>query len=398
MWKNIQLAPADAIFGLNEAFKLDSNPNKVNLAVGVYQNEKGVTPIMSCVKAAEQILLQKETSKTYLPISGDPEYDMEVQKLIFGGESEVVLSGRAATVQTPGGTGGLRVGADLLHTFLPNATVWISAPSWANHTGIFAAAGFSLDSYPYYDAENKGVDFAGMKDALEKIPAGDIVLLHACCHNPSGFDLNADQWQEVADIAKRCGWLAFLDFAYQGFGDGLDEDRLGVAAFAATGGDFCVASSFSKNFGLYTERVGAMTMVTPAAEEAAKALSHLKIAIRVNFSNPPAHGALVVKTVLTDATLRGEWREELAAMRGRIKEMRHALVDGLAGRGVEQDFSYITAQKGMFSFSGLSQEMVAWLREEMGVYMVGAGRINAAGLNSGNIDYVCDAIAKGLKR
>lgn len=397
MWKNIQPAPADAIFGLNEAFKINNNANKVNLAAGVYRNEEGKTPIMACVKAAETIVLEKEISKTYLPISGDPEYDQEVQKLVFGEESEVVNSQRASTVQTPGGTGGLRVGADLLHHFLPKATVWVSAPTWANHKGIFAAAGFPLQNYPYYDAEKKEIDFPLMKACLEKIPAGDIVLLHACCHNPSGFDLNAEQWQEVAEIAIKRDWIPFLDFAYQGFGDGLNEDRIGVHTFAETGMSFFVASSFSKNFGLYTERVGAITVITADVDEAATALSHLKIAIRVNFSNPPAHGALVVKTILTDPGLRQQWEKELSTMRNRIKEMRSALVEGLAARGVTQDFSYINKQKGMFSFSGLSDKMVDWLQKEKGIYLVGAGRINAAGMNRKNIDYICDSIAEGLR-
>ncbi len=398
MWKEIDAAPADVIFGLTEAFKEDNNPNKVNLAVGVYKNEEGQTPIMESVHNAERILLEKESSKTYLPISGEPEYDREVQKLVFGETSDVVLAGRAATVQTPGGTGGLRVGADLLHRFLPEATVWLSDPTWANHKGVFAAAGFTLQSYPYYDAENKRIDFARMKDCLAGIPAGDIVLLHGCCHNPSGFDPDAAQWREVAAIAVKQGWLPFIDFAYQGFGDGLDEDRTAVDAFADTGVNFCVANSFSKNFGLYTERVGALSVVTASSKEMATALSHLKIAIRVNFSNPPAHGALIVKTILKDAALRQQWQKELAVMRNRIKEMRKALVDGLAARGATRDFSYINQQKGMFSFSGLSPEMVRWLREEKGIYMVGAGRINVAGLSHKNIDYVCDSIAEGLQK
>ncbi len=398
MWKEIDAAPADAIFGLNEAFREDNNPNKVNLAVGVYKDEKGQTPIMESVRQAERVLLEKESSKTYLPISGDPEYDSEVQKLVFGETSEVVLSGRAATVQTPGGTGGLRVGADLLHRFLPKATVWISDPTWANHKGVFTAAGFTLKSYPYYDAERKCIDFAQMKECLAEIPAGDIVLLHGCCHNPSGFDPDAAQWREIAEIAARQGWMPFIDFAYQGFGDGLDEDRTAVNVFADTGVNFCVANSFSKNFGLYTERVGALSVVTANSEEMATALSHMKTVIRVNFSNPPAHGALVVKTILKDAALRQQWQQELTAMRNRIREMRGALVDGLVARGVTRDFSYINQQKGMFSFSGLSPEMVHWLRQEKGIYMVGAGRINAAGLSHNNIDYVCDSIAEGLQK
>jgi aspartate/tyrosine/aromatic aminotransferase len=396
MWQDITAAPADSIFGLNEAFKKDPNPAKVNLGVGVYQDESGVTPVLACVKAAEKILLEREVSKTYLPISGDPVYAAEVQKLLFGDQAEVIAAGRAATVHTPGGTGALRVGGDLLKKFRPAARFWLSRPTWANHRGVFTACGFSLGEYRYYNPEGKSLDYEGLLASLAQIPAGDIVLLHACCHNPSGVDLSPAQWREVAALAREKGWLAFLDFAYQGLADGLVEDRCGVEAFAAQGIDFLVASSFSKNFGLYSERTGALTIVTPSAAETVVAFSHLKATVRVLYSNPPAHGGLVVATILSSPQLREQWQTELAGMRGRIKAMRAALVAGLAARGVQGDFSFITAQRGMFSFSGLSDAIVEQLRREKGIYMVAGGRINLAGLNATNVDPVCDAIAQVL--
>ena len=397
MWKNVEAAPADSILGLTEAFKKDSNPRKVNLGVGVYKDDKGATPILKCVKRAEKQLVEIQTTKGYLPISGDPVYAAKVQNLLFGSDSEVISSGRAMTAHTPGGTGALRVGADLLGQFKPNAKVWVSNPTWANHKGIFAAAGFGIADYPYYDPATKGVDFAAMLAVLEKVPAADIVLLHACCHNPTGVDLSDAQWDQVVAVAQAKGWTPFLDFAYQGFGAGIEEDRSVVEKFATAGIDFLVASSFSKNFGLYNERTGAMTLVSPTAAEADVAMSHLKATIRVNYSNPPAHGGLAASAVLSDPELYDQWVGEVAEMRERIKAMRSALVDGLAARGVEGDFSFITRQRGMFSFSGLSDEIVAWLRDNKGIYVVKGGRINLAGLTSGNIDYVCDSIAEALK-
>ena len=396
MWQNIEAAPADSILGLTDAFKKDQNPQKVNLGVGVYKDENSNTPVLEVVKIAERILLEKESSKSYLPISGDPGYTREVQKLLFGTSSEVVLSGRAATVHAPGGTGALRVGGDLLKKFYPTAKVWISSPTWANHKGVFKTAGFQLAEYAYYDSETRFLDFDAMVASLKSVPAGDVVLLHACCHNPSGVDLSDSQWKEVAALGKEKGWIPFLDFAYQGFGDGVEEDRCAVAEFAATGIDFLVASSFSKNFGLYNERVGALTIICRFAVEAEVAMSHLKATIRVIYSNPPAHGGLVVATILADADLHRQWLKELSAMRERIKAMRVALVEGLSKRGVAGDFSYITTQRGMFSFSGLNDKVVGWLRANKSIYVVGGGRINLAGLTSANIDYVCDAIAEIL--
>ena len=396
MWKNIEAAPADAILGLTEAFKKDTRPNKVNLGVGVYKDDQGVTPILKCVKTAEQRLVETQTTKGYLPISGDPAYAANVQKLLFGADNEVIASGRASTLHAPGGTGALRVGAELLKQFNPDATLWVSTPTWANHKGIFGAAGFEIKDYPYYNPETRDVDFDAMLAALEQVPAGDVVLLHVCCHNPTGVDLTSAQWEQVVEVSKAKGWTPFLDFAYQGFASSVEEDRGAVELFAAAGADLFVASSFSKNLGLYNERTGALTIVSPSAAEAAVAMSHVKKVVRVNYSNPPAHGGLAANTVLSDSSLYSQWIGEVAEMRERIKAMRSALVDGLAARGVEQDFSFIKEQRGMFSFSGLSNEVVAWLRENKGIYIVGGGRINLAGLTAKNIDYVCDSIAEAL--
>jgi aspartate/tyrosine/aromatic aminotransferase len=398
VWKKIEAAPADAILGLTEAFKNDPNPGKVNLGVGVYKDDAGNTPVLKCVKAAEKVLLESENSKSYLPISGDPAYGRCVQGLLFGETSEIVSSGRAATVHAPGGTGALRVGAELLKKFAPGVKVWISSPTWANHKGIFGAAGFELADYDYYDKNTMSLDFPAMVASLEKVAAGDIVLLHACCHNPSGVDLSEEQWRKVAEMAKEGGWIPFLDFAYQGFGGGVDEDRYSVEQFGAVGIDFYIASSFSKNFGLYNERTGALTIVSPTEKESMVAMSHLKATVRVIYSNPPAHGGLVVSTILGDEQLKQQWLGELDEMRKRIVDMRSALVDGLAARGVDRDFSFIKDQRGMFSFSGLSDDIVMWLRENKAIYVVGGGRINLAGLTTANIDYVCDAITEGLKK
>jgi len=397
MWKSVQPAPPDSILGLTEAFRNDPSPHKVNLGVGVYKDDQGNTPILNCVKAAEKLLLERETTKSYLPIPGDQLYGSEVQKLLFGEASEVVHSGRSATIHTPGGTGALRVGADLLKKFRPEAGLWVSSPTWANHNGVFGSAGFEIDRYRYYDPETKQLDFEAMLEDLQRVPAGDIVLLHCCCHNPSGVDLNKSQWQQVAESAKERGWMPFLDFAYQGFGSSIEEDRFGVECFAATGVDFLVASSFSKNFGLYNERTGALTVVSPTADEAATAMSHLKVIVRVLYSSPPAHGGLVAATILSEADLRAQWIAELAEMRNRIVDMRVRLVDGLAACGIDADFSYIKKQRGMFSFSGLSEEIVAWLRDHKHIYVVGGGRINLAGLTTSNIDYVCQSIDEALK-
>ena len=397
MWKSVQPAPPDSILGLTEEFKKDQNPQKVNLGVGVYKDDAGNTPVLRCVKAAEKKLLETQTSKSYLPISGDPAYAAAVQRLIFGDANETISSGRAATIHAPGGTGALRVGADLIHKFTPDAKVWVSSPTWANHNGIFGDAGFEIAQYGYYNSESRGLDFDKMISDLEGIASGDVVVLHACCHNPSVVDLNGDQWQQVASMAAEKGWIPYLDFAYQGFGDGVDEDRFAVEQFAAAGIDFLVASSFSKNFGLYNERTGAITVVTPSADEASVAMSHLKTVVRTNYSNPPAHGGLVATMILDTPELHTMWLEELAGMRDRIINMRKSLVAGLEAQGVDGDFSFIEKQRGMFSFSGWSDDVVSRLRKNNNIYVVGGGRINLAGLTTSNIDYVCKAVADAMK-
>ncbi len=398
MWKNIQPAPPDSILGLTEEFKKDQNPEKVNLGVGVYKDDDGNTPVLRCVKLAEKELLETQLTKSYLPISGDPAYAAAVQRLILGADSEVISTKRAVTVHAPGGTGALRVGADLIHLFNKEASVWVSSPTWANHNGIFGTAGFGIKQYGYYDPQSKGLDFDAMFTDLQKIPAGDVVVLHACCHNPSGVDLNVEQWKQVAELAAKVGWIPFLDFAYQGFGDGVDEDRFAVEVFAATGIDCYVASSFSKNFGLYNERTGAMTVITPSAQEAVVAMSHLKTVIRTNYSNPPSHGGFIASLILNSPELSDMWQKELAGMRNRIRDMRKSLVAGLAAQGVDGDFSFIERQRGMFSFSGWSDDVVSQLRKTKSIYIVGGGRINLAGLTTSNIDNVCAAVADAMKK
>lgn len=396
MFESISLAPPDSILGLTDAWKNDPNPLKVNLGVGVYKDDQGNTPILPSVKAAEAAILQSATTKSYMPISGAPDYGKLVQDMIFGGDHAVVKAARARTAHTPGGTAALRVGGDFLKKVLPNATVWVSAPTWANHKGVFGAAGFKTADYAYYDPATKGLDFARMQEALEKVPAGDIVLLHACCHNPTGVDLTAAQWTAVAEIASRRGWLPFLDFAYQGYGDGLIEDRAGVLALAAVCPEFLVASSFSKNFGLYQDRTGALTVVAGTSSAAQAAFSQVEIAIRVNYSNPPAHGGLVVARILSDAALRAQWMGELTAMREHIAALRTKFVAALGQHGVPGDFSFIQRQKGMFSFSGLSDAQVKFLKEKKSIYIVGGGRINVAGITSKNMEYLCVSIREAM--
>ena len=394
MWQDVQAAPADVILGLTEAVRADNNPQKVNLGVGVYQDDTGRTPILKAVKEAEKILVKNETSKNYLPIPGDASFATLIQELVFGAGHSALREKRVVTAHTPAGTGALRVGADLLQKFLPKATVWTSGPTWANHRGIFAT--FAQKEYPYYDPARMGIDFPAMVEALATVPAGDIVVLHACCHNPSGFDLQPEQWDEIVAVAAAQKWLPFVDFAYQGFSRGLAEDRYAVTKLAETGLDMLIASSYSKNFGLYNERCGALNLLAPSEKEAAVAMSHLKTVIRVLYSNPPAHGGLIVATILADQRLRALWEEELAAMRQHLIDMRHLLVNGLKERGVNRDFSFITRQNGMFSNTGLDNRIVDWLRHERHIYMVAGGRINLAGLTTKNITYVCDSIAQAL--
>lgn len=396
MFEAIPMAPPDAILGLTDAWKKDPNPLKVNLGVGVYKDESGATPILASVKAAERKIVESAATKSYMPIGGDPAYGKLVQAMVLGEGHEAIVSVRAKTAHTPGGTGGLRVGADFLKKFLPTATVWISKPTWANHRGIFQTAGFKVEEYPYYDPKTKGLDFEGMKAGLAKIPAGDIVLLHVCCHNPTGVDLTAEQWTEIAAIGGRQGWLPFMDFAYQGFGTGIDADRAGVLAMAAKCPEMLVASSFSKNFGLYQDRTGALTVFARDAKQADAAFSNVEIAVRVNYSNPPAHGGLIVTTILSDAALKQQWIGELDAMRGRIAEVRAQFVTALKKAGIAQDFSFIERQKGMFSFSGLNDAQVTFLKEKKAIYIVGGGRMNVAGISPKNLEYLCAAIKEAL--
>jgi len=392
MFEHIETAPPDAILGLNEAFRNDPNPEKINLSVGVYKDESGNTPILKCVKEAEQKLVSDENSKSYLPISGRPEYARLVRSLMLGEGHEIIESGRAATVQTPGGTGGLRVAADFIAANFPNATLWMSQPTWPNHPNIFSAAGINLATYPYFDKSGNQLDFGGMIHGLEAAAPGDVVLLHGCCHNPTGVDPTADQWKEIADLVQRKQLLPLLDFAYQGFGSGLVEDAAGLKTLARPGMELLVCSSFSKNFGLYSERVGALTAVASDSGRADAVMSQLKRVIRCNYSNPPTHGAAVVETILSDQGLYAAWEAELAGMRDRINGIRKMFVDAMAKTGVDQDFSFIQQQNGMFSFSGLTPMQVDQLRNDFSIYIVGSGRINVAGISSNNVERLCDCI------
>ena len=393
LFSTVELAPRDPILGLNEQFNADPNPNKVNLGVGVYFDDNGKLPVLNCVATAERQLLESPKAKGYLPIDGIAAYDKAVQGLVFGPSSEAVKSGRVATVQALGGTGGLKVGADFLKRLQPNSTVLISDPSWENHRALFANAGFDVASYPYYDAASRGIRFDAMLAALQAAPPGAVVVLHACCHNPTGCDLTPAQWQLVADVVKVGRLVAFLDMAYQGFGDGIERDGALIAQFIATGSAFFVATSFSKSFSLYGERVGALSVVCANSDECARVLSQLKIVIRTNYSNPPTFGAQVVATVLGTPVLRAQWEGELQGMRERICATRHALVAKLTAAGVQGDLSYIVQQKGMFSYSGLAKAQMQRLRSEFGVYGLDSGRICVAAINSKNIDAVVAALA-----
>jgi len=390
----VEMAPRDPILGLYEQFAADTNPAKVNLGVGVYYDDDGKLPLLKCVQAAEKQMMESPKARGYLPIDGLPAYDSAVKSLVFGADSEPVKSGRIATAQGIGGTGGLKIGADYLKKLLPNAKVLLSDPSWENHRALFTQAGFVIESHPYYDAAKKGINFDGMLAALNAAAEGTIIVLHACCHNPTGYDITSAQWDQVVAVVKARGLTPFLDMAYQGFGYGLQEDGAVVTKFVAAGLSFFISTSFSKSFSLYGERVGALSVLCQSREEADKVLSQLKLVIRTNYSNPQIHGGMVVATVLNSPALRAQWEEELTEMRVRIKAMRQKLVDGLKAAGVKQDMSFITTQIGMFSYSGLSKDQMVRLRSEFGIYGTDTGRMCVAALNSKNIDYVCAAIAK----
>jgi aromatic-amino-acid transaminase len=393
----VELAPRDPILGLTEAFNADTRATRVNLGVGVYYGDDGKIPLLAAVKAAEQARLAAAPARGYQPIEGPPAYNNAVQNLIFGAGAALVQEGRAVTVQTLGGTGALKVGADFLKRVVPGATVYLSDPSWENHRALFEAAGFPVENYPYYDAATRGVDFAAMQAKLAALPAGSIVVLHACCHNPTGADLTEAQWRQVVETVGARGLIAFVDMAYQGFAESIAADALALDLFAASGLQFFVASSFSKSFSLYGERVGALTMVTAGKEESARVLSQVKRVVRTNYSNPPTHGGAIVAAVLASQELRATWEGEMAGMRERIRAMRTGLVETLAAKGIAQDFSFITRQRGMFSYTGLTAAQVERLKGEYGIYAVGTGRICLAALNSRNIGYVADAIASVIK-
>jgi len=394
VFANIELAPKDPILGVTETYVADKNPNKVNLGVGVYYDDNGKVPLLACVRAAEEKLLQMGTPKAYLPIDGFAAYDTAVQGLLLGTDSPIIAEKRAVTVQALGGTGGLKLGADFLRKFGTSSEVWISDPSWENHRALFEYAGFTVKNYPYYDAATHGVDFAAMQKCLDGLPAGTIVVLHACCHNPTGVDLSPEQWTRVLEIVKARGLVPFLDIAYQGFGDGIESDGAVVRQFAAANIPLFISSSFSKSFSMYGERIGGLTLVATSAEEAARVLSQLKRVIRTNYSNPPMHGGQSVAIVLTTPELRKQWEDELAAMRVRIKDMRKALVEKLKARVPSRNFDFVIQQRGMFSYSGLTKEQVLKLRSEYSIYAIESGRICVAALNTKNIDYVADSIAK----
>ncbi|BEO12979.1 TPA: amino acid aminotransferase [Serratia marcescens] len=396
MFEKITAAPADPILGLTDIFRADARPNKINLGIGVYKDETGKTPVLTSVKKAEQYLLENETTKNYLGIEGIPAFASCTQELLFGKESPIVTDRRARTAQTPGGTGGLRVAADFIANQTSAKRIWISNPSWPNHKNVFSAVGLEVLEYAYYDAANHALDFDGLLNSLKQAQAGDVVLFHGCCHNPTGIDPTPEQWAQLAELSVANGWLPLFDFAYQGFANGLEEDAQGLRIFAAKHKELIVASSYSKNFGLYNERVGACTLVAADAETADRAFSQVKAAIRANYSNPPSHGAAVVATILGNDALRAMWEQELTDMRQRIHRMRQLFVNTLQEKGAQQDFSFIIQQNGMFSFSGLTKEQVLRLREEFGVYAVNSGRVNVAGMTPDNMAPLCEAIVAVL--
>lgn len=389
----VEMAPRDPILGVSEAFHADPNPNKVNLGVGVYYDDNGKVPLLECVRRAEHAVTERSAPHVYLPIDGIAAYDRAVQKLVFGADSEILRAGHVVTVQALGGTGALKVGADFLRRFAPAAQVWISDPSWENHRALFENAGFNVNVYPYYDAATRGLDFAGMVGALDRMPPGAIVVLHACCHNPTGVDPSPEQWSRILEVVRSRGHVPFLDIAYQGFGESLDADGSVVRRFAATPGPLFVASSFSKSFSLYGERVGALSVVATDRDEAARVLSQVKRLIRGNYSSPPTFGGQIVATILDSPELSSLWEKELGTMRERIQAIRRALVDRLARHTSGADFRFVLEQRGMFSYSGLTREQVGRLRSEFAVYAIDSGRICVAALNDRNMDYVADAIA-----
>lgn len=396
MFDALDLAAPDAILGLNEAFQKDTNPEKINLSVGVYKDENGVTPILHCVKKAESQLLEKEQTKAYLGIDGLKPYGSLSRQLLFGADHRFLSDGRAVSIQAPGGTGALRVAGDFLHDHFDGAKIWCSKPTWANHPNIFRAAGLTVESYTYFCPETNGLNFEGMVNDLSQINEGDVVVLHGCCHNPCGVDPSIDQWRTISDVLKERKLLPLVDFAYQGFATGIEQDAAGLRVLAESLDEMLVASSYSKNFGLYCERVGVLTAVGKSSDDAESILSHLKATVRSNYSNPPSHGAAVVVEILSDDELRTQWESELAGMRNRIADVRRMFVEKMSEYAPNRDFSFINDQCGMFSFSGLTPDQVQRLREEYSIYIVGSGRINVAGITDKNVDRLCKSISECL--
>ncbi|MFL0797982.1 MAG: aspartate/tyrosine/aromatic aminotransferase [Cellvibrionaceae bacterium] len=396
MFSDLQKPPADPILGLSIKFKADENPNKIDLGPGIYKDEAGNTPVLTCVKTAETFRTENETTKTYLGSAGSALFNEKIAQLILGAEHKVLAENRIRTVSTPGGTGALRIAGEFINRCKEGATIWVSNPTWANHQGVFTAAGLTVKTYPYYDYENKCLDFDGMVEALKQVAPGDAVLFHACCHNPSGMDLNQEQWQVAAELAKEVGFLPVVDIAYQGFGSGLEEDAYGLRLMAESVEEMVICSSCSKNFGLYRERIGACSLIGKSAANADILHAIVQTVVRVNYSMPPAHGAALVETILSSDELTQQWHGELQVMRDRIADMRQLLVTKLKDNGVSQNFDFITTQNGMFSFLGITPEQIQRLQDEYSIYIVGSSRINVAGVSHGNIDYLAGSIAKVL--
>lgn len=394
MFDKLPLLPADPILGLSAAYQNDPNPHKVDLGVGVYKTEQGQTPVLEAVSLAEAQLLAEQTTKSYTPPAGIAGANRAAQQLAFGEKHPVLSERRAVTVQTPGGCGALRLAAELIKKAKPSARIWVSTPTWANHIPLLGSAGLELVEYPYYDFDRHAIDFDGMHAALSQARAGDLVLLHACCHNPSGADLSAGQWQSIAELAQRTGFTPFIDMAYQGFGAGIEQDAFGVRALATQLPELVLATSFSKNFGLYRERAGSLTVISHSEAQAAAVQSQVLSIARGLYSMPPAHGAAIVDRVYHDPDLQSLWLAELDAMRGRIKQLRHNLVEALEKRQSSRDFSFIRHEQGMFSFLGLTPSQVKRLKHEFSVYMTDNSRINIAGISAANLDYLADAIGK----
>ncbi len=393
MFESLQAAPPDAILGLAEAFRNDANPNKINLTVGVFKDESGQTPVLESVKAAEARVLESETSKGYLPIDGNAEFCRLTRELYLGADHEIVTSGRIVTAQCPGGTGALRVASEFVSRNLPSSSIHVSTPTWPNHPKVFSAAGLHVGQYPWFDSQSHGINFDALLAGINEIPSGDVICLHACCHNPTGADPTTEQWKQIADAVYDRGLLPLLDFAYLGFGQSLQADAVALREFARPGKELLIASSYSKNFGLYRERIGALLVVTDSADTAKAVASQIKTTIRTNYSNPPSHGGAIVQTILSDSELRGQWEAELAGMRDRINGMRRLFTELMSSRVPDQDFSFIEKQCGMFSYSGLTAEQVDTLSERTSIYIVRDGRINVAGITPDNAETLCDAIA-----